>query len=105
VPANGTALIKRPLPGHELACGAHEADFDVSGAAGSRGVVSYYATSTMVEAATFESWLDLIERKSSGDLAQGRITELHKPTLQIYGNPNTKLPGCRVDLLATALDK
>jgi hypothetical protein len=93
VPANGTALIMRPIPGHELTCRAHNKDFDLSGAAVARSVVSHYATSTLPEATTFDSWLNLIDQKSSADLAQGRIAELDKPALQVYGNHNAKLPG------------
>jgi hypothetical protein len=47
----------------------------------------------MAEAGTFGSWLNLINRKSSADLAQGRITQLDKPALQVYSDPDTPLPG------------
>jgi hypothetical protein len=86
-------LIMRPIPGHELTCRAHNKDFDLSGAAVARSVVSHYATSTLPEATTFDSWLNLIDQKSSADLAQGRITQLDRPELQVYGNPDTQSPG------------
>ena len=80
--------MKAP-PGGELACRAHDNDFD----AVRHGVVSYYATSTVVQSANFQSWVNLIEQRSGEDLAHHKITLLHKPMLQICGNPSTKLPG------------
>ena len=80
-------------PGGGLLCQAREEDFDLSGTPVRRGVVSYYATSTMVEAADFESWVDRIEQRSSKDLADHKITLLKKPVLQVCGEPSTKLPG------------
>ena len=80
-------------PGGGLVCTAQEADFDVSGSPVRRGVVSYYATATMLEAIDFASWVERIEQRSSADLAEGRISPLLTPMLRICGNPGTKLLG------------
>ena len=93
MPANTTALVMSAPPGGGLLCRAHEEDFDLSGIPVRRGVVSYYATSTMVQAADFESWADWIERRSSADLADHKITLLKKPMLQVCGDPSTQVLG------------
>jgi hypothetical protein len=47
----------------------------------------------MVEATNIQSWVNLIERTSSKDLAEHKITLLQKPMLQICGDPSTEVIG------------
>jgi hypothetical protein len=81
--------------GGELACRAHEMDVDVNGSPVRRGIISYYATSTMGEATHMQSWIDLMEQKSSEDLTQHKIRMYQKPKLQICGDPSVEVIGER----------
>ncbi len=60
--------------GEEISCKAREFDFDHSGVIKRRGVISYYATKTMTQATTVNSWLRLIQESSQEDLTKGLIT-------------------------------
>ena len=83
----------KAAPGGELACRAHEMEVDESGSLVRRGVISYYATSTMGEATDMQSWVDLMEQKGSDDLTQHKIGMFHKPMLQICGDPRVEVIG------------
>lgn len=83
----------RAEPGAELACRAHDKDFDDGGVPVSRGVVSYYATATAAEATTMSSWLDLVSQRSQQDAGRGELTPLYQPVLQITGDGNLPLIG------------
>jgi hypothetical protein len=83
----------KAAPGGELACRAHEMDAYVNGSPVRRGIISYYATSTMGEATDMQSWVDLMEQKSSEDLTQHKIRVFHKPMLQICGDPSVEVIG------------
>ena len=83
----------KAVPGGELACRAHEMDVYVNGSPIRRGIISYYATSTMGEANDMQSWVDLMEQKSSEDLPQHKSSMFHKTILQICGDPSVEVIG------------
>ncbi len=83
----------KAVPGGELTCRAHETEVEVNGSPVRRGIISYYATSTMEAASDIRSWVDLMEEKSSEDLAKRKIGILHKPMLQICGDPSIEVIG------------
>ena len=80
-------------PGSELSCRAHEMDVESYGSTVRRGIISYYATLTMEEASDIQLWVDLMEQKSSEDLARHKITPFQKPNLRVWGAPDTKVIG------------
>ncbi len=90
---NITAVVMEAAPGSELTCRAHEMDVDLKGSAVRQGIISYYATVTMEQASDIQSWVDLVEQKSSEDLAQHKITLFQKPNLQVWGAPSDKVIG------------
>lgn len=83
----------RAEDGAELACRAHEKDFDDGGMPVSRGVISYYAAATLAEATTLRSWQQSIEEMIQADAARGRLTPFYQPTLQVTGDGNLPLIG------------
>jgi hypothetical protein len=83
----------KAVPGGELACRAHEMDVYVNGSPVRRGIISYYATSTMGEASDMQSWANLMEQKSSEDLTEHKNKMFHKPMLQICGDPCVEVIG------------
>jgi hypothetical protein len=93
VPAAITTIVMKAAPGSELTCRAHEMDVEVNGNPVRRGIISYYATSTMRQATDFQSWLELIEQQSGEDLVEQKISLFRKPTLRICGNPSTAVIG------------
>jgi hypothetical protein len=106
MPANVTSIIMKAVPGGELACRAHEMDVNVNGLPVRRGIISYYATSTMGKAANMQSWTNLMEQKSAEDLKQHKITIFYKPNLQICGDPSLEVIGeRRLTEIAEGFDK
>ena len=105
MPANVTAIVVKAAPDAELACKAHETDFDVDGSSVRRGIISYYAASTMGQATSSQSWIDLMEGKSSEDLARHEIDMLHIPVLRIVGDPSVPVIGSRPTELLPGLGK
>ena len=83
----------KSVPGGELACRAHEMDVTMNDSPVRRGIISYYATSTMGEATDMQSWIDLMEQKSSEELTEHKSEMFHKPMLQICGNPSVEVIG------------
>ena len=70
-------------------------DVGVDGLPVHRGIIPYYATSTMPEATDMQSWVDLMRQKSGKDLAQHKISMLQNPMLQICGDPGAEVIGER----------
>ena len=93
VSANFTSIVMKAAPGGELACRAHEMNVVVNDSPVHRGIISYHATSTMADASDMQSWVDLMEQKSSEDLTQHKIRIFHKPMLQICGDPSVEVIG------------
>lgn len=86
----------KAVPGNELVCRAHEMDIFVNGSPVRRGIISYYASSTMGKATDMQSWVDLIRQKGSEDLTQYKSRMFYKPMLQICGDPSIEVIGkCR----------
>ena len=83
----------KAVPGGELACRAHEMDVPMNDAPVRRGIISYYATSTMGEASDMQSWVDLMEQMSSDDLTEYKGRMFHKPMLQVCGDPSVEMIG------------
>jgi hypothetical protein len=95
VSANITSIVMKAVPG-ELACRAHEMNVVVNGSPVHRGIISYHATSTMGDATDMQSWVNLMEQKSSEDMTQNKISMFHKPMLQICGDPSVEVIGERM---------
>ena len=93
MPTNVVALVMKALPGTELACRTANYRFMVNGQQLDRGVISYYATQALTETTTMESWLHLIEARCNSDLREGLLPRLYGPSLQILGDPASRLPG------------
>jgi hypothetical protein len=89
VPANITAIVRKAEPGEELTCKSPEKVFGKT----KHGIISYYATKTMAQATTVESWVSTINEMSGRDFLRGSIIDLERPSLQIIGEPSAKLPG------------
>ena len=84
--------MKSPV-GAELSCKAKNHHFKQEGAEVERGVISYYATLTLGQAATVKEWMKLMIEASNEDIREGRLQRVYQPTLQIIGDGATKLPG------------
>jgi hypothetical protein len=93
VPANVTAIVMKSNPGEELTCRALNYNFEQNGERVPRGIISYYATATLVRATTFESWLDAMNAAIESDLLQRRLNRLNRPSLQITGDGSAHAPG------------
>jgi hypothetical protein len=89
VPANVTAIARKAEPGEELTCKSPEKVFEKT----KHGIISYYATKTMAQATTIESWVNAINGMIDEDFSRGLITDLERPSLQIIGDSSAKLPG------------
>jgi hypothetical protein len=87
-----TAIVRKAEPGEELTCKFPEKIFGKT----KYGIISYYATKTMSRATTVVSWLGLINDLIDKDFSRGILTPLEKPSLQILGNPASKLPGAPI---------
>ncbi|MGH7599054.1 MAG: hypothetical protein ACREOI_22085 [bacterium] len=84
-----TAIVRKAEPGEELTCKPPEKIFGKT----KHGIISYYATKTMAQATTIESWVSAINEISGRDFSRGLITDLEKLSLQIIGDLSAKLPG------------
>jgi hypothetical protein len=84
-----TAIVRQTQPGEELTCKFPEKVFGKT----KYGIISYYATKTMAQATTIESWVSMINAMSGRDFSRGLITDLEKPSLQIIGDSSAKVPG------------
>lgn len=80
-------------PGTELSCRAHDSVFEEDGRHTQRGVISYYATQTILQAETFGQWRDLLEARTAEDARSGRLQPLYRFSLQVIGNGTTSVPG------------
>lgn len=80
-------------PGTELACRAHDSVFEEDGQQIQRGVISYYATQTILQAETFDQWRDLIKARATEDVHSGRLQPLYRFSLQVIGTGTTSVPG------------
>lgn len=77
----------------ELACKVSNYFFTDDREGRERGVVSYYATRSLSQATTLDSWLASINTLSSMDFAAGRLAPMYRFTLQVLGDTNTMIPG------------
>lgn len=100
MPANVVAIAMKAQPGAELACQPQNYKFEHSGSFQEHGVISYYATQTLTQATSVESWLELMNVLSSCDFRLGRLPEFYLPSLQILGNTAARLPGNPVSSLS-----
>jgi hypothetical protein len=96
VPTEITAIVQKAEPGGELACRAIDHQFEDNGVTRERGVISYYATHALPQAATVGLWVALIDAAANDDLRRGRITTFHLPSLQIVGDARVGIPGVSV---------
>ena len=93
MPDNVVALVMKADPGAELACRARSYRFARAGGHDERGVISYYTTRALTEAATIASWLQLTDGLAAADFRQGRLPAFYRPSLQIIGPGAPKLAG------------
>jgi hypothetical protein len=98
VPVNVAALVLKAKPGGELACKVSNYFFVDDNGGRERGVVSYYATRSLLQATTLESWLTAILALSGADFEAGRLTPMYQFTLQVLGDAKTTVPGKPVAL-------
>jgi hypothetical protein len=95
-PAQGAALVMHGESVDFLACQTQSKYFDYQGTQVSFGIISYYAATSLAQAADLGSWLQGIEARSEADYAAGKLPLLSKPRLQIVGDPPRRLPGVTV---------
>jgi hypothetical protein len=83
----------RAQPGAELACHLHNYNLPAGAQARARGVLSYYAAATLLQARSIGDWMKRIESMAQQDVDTGILPPLYRPHLQIVGDENTPLPG------------
>lgn len=72
----------------ELVCKTKAAEFDSQEGRIQRGVISYYATQTFLNATTVETWLESMREAMA---AERGVLKLERP-LQIAGDGKMQLP-------------
>ena len=78
-------------PGAELTCRAHNLPPDHP--AQPRGVISYFATAALAEAATLGDWLAGIEALVQLDVKANLLPAFYRPELCVLGDRNHAAPG------------
>jgi hypothetical protein len=91
VPARAAALVMKAPPGAELTCRAHNLPPDHP--AQPRGVISYFATAALAEAATLGDWLARIEALVQLDIEANLLPAFYRPDLWVLGDGNHAAPG------------
>ncbi len=75
---------------NEMVCKTASALFDTPEGKIKRGVISFYATETLPEATTVESWLQLMRESMTADVRNG--LKGFERLLQISGDGKRQLP-------------
>jgi len=78
-------------PGTELACRAHNLPPDHP--AQPRGVISYFATAALAEAATLGDWLARIEALVQFEVEANLLPAFYRPELCVLGDRSHAAPG------------
>ena len=81
----------KAAPGAELTCRAH--NLPPEHPAGPRGVISYYATLALAEAATLGDWLARIEALVAQDVQARLLRPFYRPDLCVLGDVARHAPG------------
>jgi len=93
LPARTTALLLDPLPGQELTCHAHSAQFGEAGRTIEQGVISYYAARTLPTARNASGWLHAMMAHADADVEAGRLPADRRLRLKLAGDVGALLPG------------
>lgn len=83
----------RAEPGTELACRGHNYNLPPGSQAQPRGVLSYYATTTLPQSTTVDDWLTRIHSLAQADVDAGSLPPFYRLDLRIEGNVDFSLPG------------
>ena len=73
----------------EMFCRTNSAVFDTPEGKIKRGVISFYATKTLLHASTTESWLQAMTDAMAADAKNKRLSKLYQKQLQILGDGKT----------------
>ena len=84
MPAYTNAIVLRSEPGAELTCRAH--NLPLSHPAQPRGIISYYATTSLRQAQSMGEWLARIEGLIQHDVDAGHLPPFYQPRLQLLGD-------------------
>ena len=80
----------------ETSCKTGAAMFDMPEGKVKRGVISYYATKTLTDATTIESWQRLMNEAMIEDGKNGKLSKFNQKQLRVIGNGKTALPKLNV---------
>lgn len=81
----------RSEPGAELTCRGRNYKLPPGEGALARGVGSFYATESLLEAHSTGDWLLRIDAHVKRDVDTGQLPVQYQPILQIVGDPDQKL--------------
>ena len=75
-----------------MVCQTSSFNFDSTEGKVKRGVISYYATKTLPDASSVESWRQLMSDAMAEDAKNGRLSNFHQKQLQVLGDGKALFP-------------